>query len=135
MSSPEQPAAPVRPRRWPWLLLVAVAGAFALRPLLQPATPAPLTCGRDVAPDDDTLVMLSASWCGYCRAARRWLQAEEIRYCEYDVETSQEGWRRYDALPVKVVPVFQLRSETLVGFNRDEIRQTLAAHGLAELPD
>ena len=97
--------------------------------------PAPLACGEDVAPDADTVIMLSASWCGYCRAARRWLQAEGIAHCEYDVETTREGQRRFAALPHRVVPVFEIRSDTLFGFNRTEIEQTLIAHGLAEFGD
>lgn len=135
-SEPPEPAAPPRRRApWPWLVALALLAALAARPWLGSRGPAPLACGEDVAPDADTVIMLSASWCGYCRAARRWLQAEGIAHCEYDVETTREGQRRFAALPHRVVPVFEIRSDTLFGFNRTEIEQTLIAHGLAEFGD
>jgi len=122
------------PRRLlPFALFVMALGAMAWFT----ATPsrAPVRCGTDLAPDDDTLIMLSASWCGYCRRARAFLQAEGIAHCEYDVETTEHGRELFARQPLKVIPVLMLRGDTLVGFNRDEIRQTLAVHGLGEMPD
>ena len=79
------------PRRGRWRAL-AVLGAvllawLALQGLLHPAAPSARFCDIDVRPDADTVVMLSAAWCGYCRRARTWLVANHVRHCEYDVET------------------------------------------------
>ena len=112
------------------VVLIAVVGLTWPRP-----APQALRCGIDVEPNDDTIVMLSASWCGYCRRARAYLQARDIAHCEYDVEQTAEGRRRFAELPQRVVPVFEIRGERLFGFNRTEIEQTLIAHGLAEFPD
>lgn len=122
------------PRRGRWRAL-AILGAvllawLALQGLLHPAAPSARFCDIDVRPDADTVVMLSAAWCGYCRRARTWLVANDVRHCEYDVETQAAGRDQFAALPVKVVPVFKLRGDTLVGFNRTELEQALAAHGL-----
>ncbi|MEQ8660150.1 MAG: glutaredoxin domain-containing protein [Gammaproteobacteria bacterium] len=130
------PAEPPAARRRGWLFVVAILGSWVL--LLRVLNPDPgeaLMCERDVVPDADTVVMLSAAWCGYCREARAWLKAEGIRHCEYDVETSVEGRRRFAELPLKVVPAIRIRDDVLIGFNRTEIAQTLAAHGLVAFGD
>lgn len=131
MAAPEQRA----PRWRGWLLVAAVFGAWiALQQVLHPDAGAPVVCERDRDPGAASVVMLSASWCGYCRRARAWFKAEGIDYCEYDVETSAEGRARFARLPLKVVPAIHIRDDVLIGFNKTEIEQTLIAHGLAEMP-
>jgi glutaredoxin len=115
--------------------LAALALAVVLMVALSPRSASPIMCGRDHTPGADTVVMLSATWCGYCRRARTWLQDEGVEYCEYDVESSAEGRRRFAAAPVKVVPILEIHGDTLVGFNRTEIEQTLIAHGLADFAE
>jgi glutaredoxin len=109
------------------VLLIAAAAWFGWsRP------PPPISCTQ-TPPDADTLVMLSASWCGYCRRARAFLHEHAIKHCEYDIERTPAGRRLFAAQAAKVIPVILVRGDTLVGFNREEILQTLAAHGLAGL--
>jgi glutaredoxin len=126
------PQAPITPRRGqvPTYVLVLVLGAWAMSMMLTNRTPAPVRCERPLQPDADTVVMLSASWCSYCRAARRFLHAEQIKHCEYDIETDAEGQRRYAALPFKAIPVLSLGKETFVGFERARLEQALVAKGL-----
>jgi len=119
-------------RRGPIVLIVIVSAWLGLMMLTSPPREPAVVCDSDRVVDNDTLVMLSASWCGYCRRARNYFHAENIRYCEYDVETNAEGRRQYSALSVKLVPVLKIRGDTLFGFNRDEVQQTLMAHGLVE---
>ncbi|MGB1880127.1 MAG: glutaredoxin family protein [Gammaproteobacteria bacterium] len=120
-------------RSGPWLALVAV-GLLVLV-VRQVEDPEPILCGRDVTPGSDTLVMLSASWCGYCRRARDYLQTQAIAHCEYDIDDGAEGRRLFDTLPQRVVPTIRIHDDVLVGFNRAEIEQTLMAHGLMTLPE
>lgn len=115
-----------------WVVLAVVLAWAGLRLLATPPALAPVRCAEDRAVTEDTVVMLSASWCGYCRRARAWMQSEGIAHCEYDVETTTEGRRQFAALPVKVVPVIRVRDDTLFGFNRTEIEQAMVAHGLRE---
>ena len=120
-------------RRLPIVGAAVILGAWlVLNATLSPPSLPPVRCGVDVAPDDDTVVMLSASWCRYCRKARAFLQDESIRHCEFDIETTGEGRRRFAALPVKVIPVLTVGDETMVGFNRHELMQTLVARGVID---
>ena len=112
----------------------AVAAWIGLMVSMAPPNRSPVVCGTHVTPDAKTVVMLSASWCGYCRRARAFMQDEGIAHCEYDVETSSEGRREYAAMPVKVVPVIKVGDETLIGFSRDELERTLFAQGLTDIP-
>jgi len=130
----QEPAPPAR-RRLPTYALVVVVGAWAMITMVSNRSLSPIRCGQELNPDADTVVMLSASWCGYCRKARRYLQGEHIKHCEYDIETNAEGMRRFDAQPVKVIPILTFGGETFVGFERERIEQALVAKGLRGLAD
>ena len=131
----QAPPPTARRSRWASYALVGVIGAWALINTVSNRSLPPIRCGQQLQPDADTVVMLSASWCGYCRQARRYLQGEHIKYCEYDIETDAEGRRRFLAQPVKVIPILTLSGETFVGFEREEIEQALVAKGLRALGD
>ena len=126
----QQASGTARRRSLPTYVLVLVLGAWAMTMMLTQRTPAPVRCDRPLQPDANTVVMLSASWCGYCGAARRFLHKEQIKHCEYDIETDAEGRRRYAALPLKVVPILSLGKETFIGFEREQLEQALVAKGL-----
>ncbi len=102
---------------------------------MSPSAGPPVVCDRDVIPDAGTVVMLSASWCRYCRSARAYLQDEGIVHCEYDVETTPEGRRQFAEMTVKMLPVLKIGEDILVGFGRAELEQALVANGVADLAD
>ena len=54
---------------------------------------------------------------------------------ESEPKTTDEGRRRFQEMTVRVVPVIRIGGDTLVGFNRTEIEQTLIAHGLRDFAD
>ncbi len=112
------------------LLLVALLICFYIIATYQPRGAAPVFCERDLVPDADTVVMLSASWCGYCRRARNWFTEENVKYCEYDVERSAEGARRYKQARAGVVPIILVGTDKFVGFDRTVLQQALVAHDL-----
>lgn len=122
-----------RGQRWPSYVLVLVISAWVIFQMVSNRSLAPIRCDQDLGPDADTVVMLSASWCGYCRQARRFLQGEHIKHCEYDIETDAEGKRRFEAQPMKIIPILTLRDQTFVGFEREQIEQALVAKGLRGL--
>lgn len=113
-----------------WMIVLVVVAVFAIRSLSRAPAGDPVVCDTELVPDTNTVVMLSASWCGYCRQARAYLQSNDINHCEYDVETTAKGRQKYAALPVQLVPVIRIKDEVLYGFSRDEVEQTLMAAGL-----
>lgn len=117
------------------LLGVIILAWIAWNASMSPSAGPPIVCGRDVIPDAGTVVMLSASWCRYCRKARAYLQDEGIVHCEFDVETTPEGRRQFAAMSIKMIPVLKIGEDILVGFSRDELEQALVANGVADFGD
>lgn len=69
------------------------------------------------------VVMYSASWCGYCKKARRYFIAKGIAFTEYDIERNKSARRQYKKLGAKAVPVIlykgrRMNGFTVKGFNR-----------------
>ncbi len=127
------PASSVHVRRAPFYALLALSALVMY--FNRADRHVPVRCDIDRQPDADTVVMLSASWCGYCRRARAWLQDERVDYCEYDVETTATGRAMFDRAPARVIPIIMIRGDTFVGFDRVEVAQSLAVHGITEMPD
>lgn len=94
-----------------------------------------VVCGRDVPAAAADVVMLSASWCGYCRRARGFLVERAVNYCEYDIEQSQRGAELYARSRLGVIPVIFVGDDVVVGFNRDELAQVLVAQDLLSLDE
>ena len=120
-------------RRLAPLLVIAVALYWTVF-RTEPSVDA-VRCDVHTQADDVDVLMLSANWCPYCRRARRLFVEQSINYCEYDIESSAEGRRRYAKSGLGVIPIIHIDDETLVGFNRDEVLQTLAAHDLYPIRD
>jgi glutaredoxin len=73
----------------------------------------------DVLARPDTVVMYSTRWCGHCKRARQYFQANGIGFEEYDVETSAKGRRDYARLDAKGVPVILVGDQRLNGFSAE----------------
>ena len=66
------------------------------------------------------LTMFSATWCGVCRQAKAYLNAQKIPYDEVDVD-SPSGAARFAGLGGKGVPMFQVGTATVTGFSPEGI--------------
>lgn len=44
------------------------------------------------------IVMYSASWCGYCRRAREFFAANNLRYQEIDADKTPGAWEKIEQL-------------------------------------
>lgn len=115
---------------WPLILLL---GGFVWLVTKPGANVEATHCATEQHADSVDVMMLSAEWCTYCRRARRLLVSEGISYCEHDIEHSEIGRRLYQQSKVKVIPIIHIKNDTLVGFSKTQILQTLASYDLYPL--
>ena len=106
----------------PWLFslrafALAASASFAAAAL----TPAPV---RAESCREQPVVMISTSWCGYCRKARQFFNDNQISFEEIDAEqTSSPGIRetyRRTGVPLIIVGATEIR-----GFDERRLRQIL----------
>lgn len=71
------------------------------------------------------VILYATSWCGYCRKTRELFKEQGVAFTEFDIETSDEGRRRYEALDGEGVPVIDIRGTVIHGFDRREILAAL----------
>lgn len=71
------------------------------------------------------VVLYATSWCGYCQKTRELFDAEGVAYTEFDIESSEEGRQRYDALDGNGVPVIDIRGKIIHGYDEDGILAAL----------
>lgn len=71
------------------------------------------------------VVMYSTSWCPYCRKARQYFEQADIPYAEYDVEKSARAMAEYQQLSGRGVPVIQIGSTVVQGFDASAIRTAI----------
>jgi len=71
------------------------------------------------------VIMLGAWWCSYCSKARKYLQQNEISYCEYDMERSEEGKRLYKEVNGQAIPILLIGDYQVNGFNEYSIEKAL----------
>lgn len=108
-------------------LLATLAGVGTA--MLAACSPADDATVRAVV-GDEPVVLLSASWCGYCRKLRADLADWGVRYREYDVETTPEGGKAFSLLRGAGVPVLLVGKRRFFGYDPKRIRQSLADAGL-----
>ena len=102
-TSTPPPTASRRRKLNPWIVL----GAFGVLLYLISYRPSidAIACDDKLLASQLDVVMLGTSWCPYCDQARRHFQDEGIRYCEFDIERSAEGKRRYEQLQGGPIPI------------------------------
>lgn len=117
---------------WPLLMVILGFIWLASRPGTNVAA---VHCGVDIAQEQVDVVMLTAEWCSYCRQARRLLVNKSIKYCEHDIEHSDSGRKLYQQSSARVIPIIQIGEDTLIGYSKTQILETLAAHDLFPLEE
>lgn len=76
------------------------------------------------------VIVYGTSWCSQCKKTRWYMQDRDIAYCEYDIEQSIVGANRYQALNGKVIPVIEIGSQRLNGYDESAIKLALREEGL-----
>lgn len=102
---------------------LAVAAALGLIAVTIAPRPAAAESCRE-----QPVVMISTSWCGYCRQARNFFNANGIDFEEIDAEYTQSPGIR-ETYRKTGVPVIIVGATELHGFNERRLRQILCLPG------
>ncbi|NHO88946.1 DUF4124 domain-containing protein [Pseudoteredinibacter isoporae] len=65
----------------------------------------------------EKVVMYSASWCGYCKKARKYFVANNIPFIEYDIEKNKKANREHKRMGATGVPVILYGNKRMNGFS------------------
>ncbi len=79
---------------------------------------------------NEPVVLLSASWCGYCRQLRSDLVEWRVSFRELDVETSMAGESAYRLLNARSIPLLLVDKQVQRGYSRSETQRMLQRAGL-----
>lgn len=74
--------------------------------------------GQSAPDSDEELVLYSASWCTYCKKAKRYLSANKISFQEKDIEEDSLAAKSYRALNSRSIPLMLFQGRRLEGFSR-----------------
>lgn len=79
---------------------------------------------------EKAVVLYSTSWCTYCKQVREYLKSEGVAYTEYDIESSDEAKRKFQAVKGQGVPLIFVGQTRLDGFDRNDLHAALVKQGL-----
>ena len=65
--------------------------------------------------------------CGYCKLLRRYLNARNIPYADYDIDANPDARRAFHAAGAQGVPLVVIGAQRIQGFNPVAIEKALAA--------
>jgi glutaredoxin len=80
---------------------------------------------QPVAAKHESVILYATSWCGYCKKTRQLLSDNNVKYTEYDIETSEEGRKQHEQLGGNGVPVLDIKGTVIHGYDEDGIVSTL----------
>jgi glutaredoxin len=114
------------------LLLLVTAGAggglLAARAYLaQPAGFISGDYGTQQRHAKSPIVMIAASWCGFCAKTRAHFESRGIRYVEFDIDESSVASQWMTDLGAEGVPVVLIGDRQIRGFEPDLIDAAIAA--------
>jgi glutaredoxin len=84
-----------------------------------------------LSPGEKTIVMYATKQCPVCKKARRWLLKHGIPYIEKDIERDKDAAMelqkkgRAQGIPTNGVPVFEIGSKLVPGFDPKQIMRLL----------
>jgi glutaredoxin len=129
LAAAEQPATsaaaqpnPVRNVKWGRAAMVAVA-VFGVSLAAALIVQRVLAFTHDPTRNNpsNSVVILTTSWCGYCRALREHLTTLNVPYVDLDVEHTSEGRYAYMAVRGSGVPITVVGDEVIRGIGRDGV--------------
>ena len=63
------------------------------------------------------VVMYSTEWCGVCKKAKAYFNANNVPFREYDIEKDEKRMREYRKLNGKGVPLILVGKQRMSGFS------------------
>lgn len=69
------------------------------------------------------VVIYTTSWCRYCKKARSYFAANNIRYVERNIETSAQARREYDRLQGTGVPILRIGNTLMRGWDQSRFEK------------
>lgn len=115
-----------RPKRKRGGLFVISAFIIAMIVLSRHEPVDTIDCSADIIASKPDVIMLGAWWCTYCYQAKKYFQKNNIHYCEYDMENTEEGKRLYEENGAGAVPILLIGKYRLSGFSEQQIESALA---------
>jgi glutaredoxin len=67
--------------------------------------------------------MYGTRWCGYCKKARQYFEANGIAYADLDIEQSKVALAEFQAIGGRGVPVILVGSRRMNGFDAEGFRR------------
>lgn len=67
---------------------------------------------------ESSVVLYSTSRCGYCKKAKAFMNQQNIKYREYDIEKNAVARSEYKRMGGKAVPLLVKQGRTLHGFSK-----------------
>ncbi len=112
---------------WKWFLIVAIVVGVAWQGKFFSKRPATSANTEQFAQSDGqpSIILYSATWCGYCRAARDFFNQKGLAYTEHDMETSPEGVAGYEKLGGGGIPLMLVGGEKIRGFSQAQLEERL----------
>lgn len=92
-----------------------------------------------IATGDASVVVYGASWCGACRQAESWLEANGVPFVEKDIEQDPQAREemlrkaRAAGVPTSGIPVIDVRGRLLTGFDPRAMQRALDETAAATL--
>lgn len=121
--TPKQTTGPSPSKRRGGLIIILLIIAmifFSRQPVVDT-----IDCTPEIMATRPDVVMLGAWWCSYCYKAKEYFQANNIHYCEYDMENTEEGKRLYKQHGGSAIPILLIGEYRLSGFDEYQIEQAL----------
>ncbi len=72
-----------------------------------------------------SVVMYSTSWCCVCKNARNYMQSNDIKFKEYDIEVNASANSKYKKLGGKGVPLITVGNNKMSGFSASRLESML----------
>ncbi len=77
------------------------------------------------------IIVYSATWCGFCHAAKDYFDKLGVAYADEDVEQNPEaGVQAVTKSGQRGIPVIDIAGDIIVGFDRPRIDAALKTHAL-----